>query len=290
MRSVIISAVAAACLHIAVLAWLPPFWKIKKQDPPTPKSITVNIGYKKPIPVEKPEEKTAKPEQVPEPLPVEKVLSEPLPPEPDLPEPAEPVPEDPPVPQKKPDPVPKLIKKKVAINKKKVIKKPPVVKPVAEPKVKPVKPEVKTPDPDPPEIKEPEVSEPLPVPVKKPVQQPSPPEPSTDVSQQSPAVTEETNRPEKKRIEFARPLYKKNTPPPYPAIARKRGYQGTVELSVFITAKGIVEKLEISRSSGHRILDRQALKTVKKWLFEPGKTNNVPTPMWVKVPVTFKLK
>lgn len=291
MRSVIISAVMAACLHIAMLAWLPPFWKQNKQVPVVPESITVNIGYKKkPIPVKKPEEKLPEQEQVPEPLPVERMMPDPLPLKPDLPEPAEPALEDPPTPEEKPDPLPKLIKKKVAVNKKKVIQKIPVVKPVSKPEIKPLKPEIKAPQPDPPEIKEKVVPEPLPVPVEKPAQPPLPPEPLTDTSQQPPAAPEKTDKPEKKQIEFARPLYKKNIPPPYPAIARKRGYQGTVELSVFITAEGIVEKLEISQSSGHRILDRQALKYVKKWLFEPGSTNQVPTPMWVKVPVTFKLK
>ena len=91
-------------------------------------------------------------------------------------------------------------------------------------------------------------------------------------------------------IEFAKPLYKKNALPAYPVIARKRGYQGIVELMVLVSEKGKVSSLKIFKSSGHKSLDIQALKTVKNWLFEPGKKNGSPREMWVKIPVKFELK
>jgi len=89
-------------------------------------------------------------------------------------------------------------------------------------------------------------------------------------------------------IEFAKPLYKKNPLPVYPVIAKKRGYMGTVELSVLVSEKGKINALKIFKSSGYKSLDQQAVKTVKKWLFEPGKKNGVPEGMWVKIPVKFE--
>ncbi|MDA3788167.1 MAG: energy transducer TonB [Desulfobacula sp.] len=89
-------------------------------------------------------------------------------------------------------------------------------------------------------------------------------------------------------IEFAKPLYKKNPLPVYPVIAKKRGYVGTVELIVLVSEKGKVNSLKIFKSSGYKSLDNQAFKTVKNWLFEPGKKNGVPEAMWVKIPVKFE--
>jgi len=91
-------------------------------------------------------------------------------------------------------------------------------------------------------------------------------------------------------IKFAIPLYKKNALPAYPVIARKRGYQGIVELMVLVSEKGSVSSLKIFNSSGYKSLDRQAVKTVKSWLFDPGKKNGRPQEMWVRIPVKFELK
>jgi protein TonB len=48
--------------------------------------------------------------------------------------------------------------------------------------------------------------------------------------------------------------------------------------------------LEIDVSSKFSLLDRAALTAVRKWSFEPGKRDEQKVPMWVRVPVTFKLK
>ncbi|RLC05385.1 MAG: hypothetical protein DRH34_02440 [Deltaproteobacteria bacterium] len=91
-------------------------------------------------------------------------------------------------------------------------------------------------------------------------------------------------------IEFAKPLYKENALPAYPLLAKRRGLMGTVELIVLVSEKGKVSSLKLFKSSGYKSLDRQALKTVKNWLFEPGKKNGTPRKMWVKIPVKFELK
>jgi protein TonB len=88
----------------------------------------------------------------------------------------------------------------------------------------------------------------------------------------------------------ATPLYKKNPPPGYPRLARKKGYEGTVVLSVLVDKNGQVDNLWVFTSSGYRLLDNAAVNAVRKWAFEPGMKGNKKVAMWVKVPIRFQLK
>ena len=86
------------------------------------------------------------------------------------------------------------------------------------------------------------------------------------------------------------PLYQVNPPPVYPVRARRRGHIGTVTLEVLVNSEGRVNGLRIFRSSGHSSLDRSALRSVKEWIFEPGKKGMKNGEMWVRVPVRFQLE
>jgi protein TonB len=88
----------------------------------------------------------------------------------------------------------------------------------------------------------------------------------------------------------ATPRYHHNPPPEYPSLARKRGYQGTVVLEVFVETDGRVGDLRIIESSRHRLLDRSAMKAVRRWQFQPGRRGDRIIAMWVRVPVQFSLK
>ena len=63
------------------------------------------------------------------------------------------------------------------------------------------------------------------------------------------------------------PRYAENPLPPYPREAKEKGYQGEVLLRVEVLSNGRVGQVEVSRSSGHEILDQSALSTVKQWRF-----------------------
>ena len=91
-------------------------------------------------------------------------------------------------------------------------------------------------------------------------------------------------------ITLARPRYDRNPKPSYPRIARRRGYEGVVVLKVEILDNGRVGELRVKRSSGHHILDRSALKTVKQWKFIPAKRGEDPIRIWVEIPIKFELK
>lgn len=88
----------------------------------------------------------------------------------------------------------------------------------------------------------------------------------------------------------ARPLYRQNPSPEYPALARRRHLQGNVILEVLVNKNGRVEELFVKESSGYKVLDRAALKAVRGWLFEPGRKGTSPVSMKVLVPVRFSLR
>lgn len=85
------------------------------------------------------------------------------------------------------------------------------------------------------------------------------------------------------------PLYRQNPPPVYPRVARQRRWQGTVLLEVLVSDEGLPQDIRIVASSGHEVLDRAAEKAVAGWLFAPGRRNDVPEAMLVRVPVRFEL-
>ena len=76
----------------------------------------------------------------------------------------------------------------------------------------------------------------------------------------------------------------------YPAIAMEKGWQGRVEVHMVIGANGMLSSASIKTSSGHEILDNQALDMLKK-----GKTTVViPVSLRgrefdIDVPVIFNL-
>jgi protein TonB len=91
-------------------------------------------------------------------------------------------------------------------------------------------------------------------------------------------------------LTLAKPLYRQNPAPAYPQRARRMGYEGIVMLKVLVDENGRVDDLTVLESSGYPILDRTALASVRKWLFEPGTEGGNKKKMWVRVPVRFRLK
>ncbi|MBU6189680.1 MAG: energy transducer TonB [Betaproteobacteria bacterium] len=71
-----------------------------------------------------------------------------------------------------------------------------------------------------------------------------------------------------------------NTPPPYPAGARRLREEGDVRLSVHIDEQGRVIEVQVAVSSGSPRLDAAATETVKKWRFTPASVDGQPTAGW----------
>lgn len=179
----------------------------------------------------------------------------------------------------------------------------PPAMPEAAPETPPeAKPEPKPEPPPPPEPK----PEPKPKPVVKPKPKPSPraesspsssPENTTQTAALNPALsapglpTGPASGTDAERFEPPRGYagYLNNPPPPYPEIARKRGWEGLVLLTVSVSADGHAEEVQIKASSGYGILDERALETVKKWRFSPAQRGGRAVAATVDVPLRFRL-
>ncbi|MFZ1035932.1 MAG: TonB family protein [Smithella sp.] len=85
------------------------------------------------------------------------------------------------------------------------------------------------------------------------------------------------------------PNFSNNPQPVYPAIARLKGMEGTVMLTVLVSREGTVLKIEIAHSSRYAILDKAAITAVRNWRFVPAKLGDSPIDQWVQVPVAFHL-
>jgi len=81
----------------------------------------------------------------------------------------------------------------------------------------------------------------------------------------------------------------RNRPPTYPAEAVIHGWEGTVLLRLHIAADGWVSDVELLSSSGHRILDVEALRVVRGWRFEPAVQTGRPVASTIRQPVRFAL-
>ena len=90
-------------------------------------------------------------------------------------------------------------------------------------------------------------------------------------------------------IQKASPLYQLNPPPKYPRLARRRGYEGLVVLKVDVDEYGRPTTVTMFAGSGHSLLDKAALRAVRKWRFQPGSIDGIPQKMTIKVPVRFRL-
>jgi protein TonB len=79
-------------------------------------------------------------------------------------------------------------------------------------------------------------------------------------------------------------------PPVYPIDLIRRGIEGKVVLLIEVDASGHPTGGVIHKSSGNRLLDNAALKTVlAKWRFEPAKQGGQPIAASALVPVVFSL-
>ena len=111
-------------------------------------------------------------------------------------------------------------------------------------------------------------------------------------SQENPDVYRKYNKSGESE-NFFRAHYKtgsiNNPHPPYPILARKKGWQGSLTLEVSVNKLGIVEEVEINKSSGYSILDNTSKKTIKEWKFRPAVKNGVITNDKLYIPIRFVL-
>ncbi|HUX20780.1 MAG TPA: energy transducer TonB [Spirochaetia bacterium] len=75
----------------------------------------------------------------------------------------------------------------------------------------------------------------------------------------------------------------------YPVIARERGFQGTVVVEVQVDADGRAGAVQVTRTSGHRILDSAAAEAARSGSYRPATEGGQPVGSSIELTVTFQL-
>lgn len=164
-------------------------------------------------------------------------------------------------------------------------KAPPKPKPVAQPKPDP------KPEPPPVERAEPVEDSPPVKAVQAPAEPVSRPATTSDASASNKSPATHAKREGGDREEGNSPAHYLQRPnPEYPALAKRRNWEGRVVVRVKIMADGSCGQAEISQSSGHDILDEAALDAVCKVRYAPNKRNGQAVEGWANVPINFNLE
>ena len=80
-----------------------------------------------------------------------------------------------------------------------------------------------------------------------------------------------------------------NKEPIYPIEAARRAEQGAVILVVHVSPDGLVQGVDVERSSGFMLLDRAARDAVVGWHFLPAVKDGQPVPFDMQLRVLFQL-
>lgn len=143
--------------------------------------------------------------------------------------------------------------------------------------------------------------QPKPIPLPKPApvdsktaisrEQPAPTPVTTEVQNTAPASGADKPNPSQvvsqPQFEAA---YLNNPRPAYPAMSRRLGEEGRVEVEVQVQPDGLPSKVSLRRSSGYTRLDEAALEAIKRWKFVPAKRAGEAIAASVIVPMPFILE
>lgn len=75
----------------------------------------------------------------------------------------------------------------------------------------------------------------------------------------------------------------------YPPTLKDAGIEDRVELWIYLSEDGIVEKFEVKTSSGNPLLDEAAGRVIPAMRFSPAKNRDRVTAVWVSQWVTFRV-
>jgi TonB family protein len=85
------------------------------------------------------------------------------------------------------------------------------------------------------------------------------------------------------------PVLMKIVVPQYPESALKKKTSGTVWLNVLVEEKGGVKSVRVLRTDAEE-LNQAAIQTALKYTFIPGTYRKKPIPVWVSLPIQFRLE
>jgi TonB family protein len=85
------------------------------------------------------------------------------------------------------------------------------------------------------------------------------------------------------------PVLMKIAVPLYPDAAMKKKLGGTVWLNVLVDQRGAVQSARVLKSDAEE-LNQAAIDAARKYAFTPGMYRNKPIPVWVSIPIEFRLE
>lgn len=165
-----------------------------------------------------------------------------------------------------------------------VIEPEPVVDPEPEPKEK-TAPIIPLPIPviDEPSIIQPEIKQ----------SEPTPPEPQIEPKQEIPEPAVESidqdGSLEADKGAITEAQAKNTCHAAYPPLSRRRGEEGSVELSFDISKSGNISNIQIIQSSGHKRLDKAAIQAISGARFNPAEQFGKPIDSTLSQTFTFRL-
>lgn len=89
---------------------------------------------------------------------------------------------------------------------------------------------------------------------------------------------------------FVPPSFLSRQEPAYPERARRAGVEGIVGLRIILAADGSVRHVEMTRSSGSRLLDEAALAAARASTFAPASRNRTPVEAEAVASYRFELR
>jgi len=76
----------------------------------------------------------------------------------------------------------------------------------------------------------------------------------------------------------------------YPKSSLMNEEQGTTSMSFLVNADGSVADSKLEKSSGHKNLDKAAIKALSACKFKPGTKDGAPAQTWTKVEYAWSLE
>jgi len=76
----------------------------------------------------------------------------------------------------------------------------------------------------------------------------------------------------------------------YPPIARRMGIEGLVKVTITLSRSGKLKNVKVSSSSGSKLLDRAAVKLIKKCHFPPLPSEYKGQEFTIEIPITYVLR
>jgi protein TonB len=75
--------------------------------------------------------------------------------------------------------------------------------------------------------------------------------------------------------------------PDYPSAAKRDGIEGSVDLEVTISSRGVVEDVSVVRATPPDMFEKSAVAAVRKWKYDPRFVDGLPTEDRITVHLDF---